>query len=73
MRFKLIEGQLARWLEELTQYDLKILHRPGNKHSNADGLSRIPDTLSPCDCYIAGTRIEDLPCGGCHYCERAYN
>ena len=73
MRFKLIEGQLARWLEELAQYDLKILHRPGNKHSNADGLSRIPDTLSPCDCYTAGTKIEDLPCGGCHYCERAYN
>ena len=72
MRFKLIEGQLARWLEELAQYDLQILHRSGNKHSNADGLSRIPDTLQPCDCYNAGIKVEELPCGGCRYCQRAH-
>lgn len=30
--FKNIEGQLARWLEELSQYDMKVIHRPGVKH-----------------------------------------
>ena len=72
MRFKLIEGQLAKWLEELAQYDLQILHRSGNKHSNADGHSRIPDTLQPCDCYNAGIKVEELPCGGYCYCQRAH-
>lgn len=28
-RFKNVQGQLARWLEELSQYDMVILHRPG--------------------------------------------
>lgn len=41
----MIEGQLARWLEELSQYNMVIQHIPGKKHTNADGLSRIPDTL----------------------------
>ena len=72
MRFKLIEGQLARLLEELAQYDLQILHRSGSKHSNAEGLSRIPDTVKPCDCYNAGLCLSDLPCSGCKYCTRAH-
>ena len=36
------EGQLARWLARLGQYDFKIYHRPGAKHLNADSLSRRP-------------------------------
>ena len=36
------EGQLARWLEQLQEYDFDIVHRPGCKHLNADALSRIP-------------------------------
>jgi hypothetical protein len=71
-RFKNPEGQLARWLEELQQYDMEILHREGRKHRNADGLSRIPDLLGPCDCYLAGSELGTLPCGGCHYCTRAH-
>lgn len=39
-RFKHPEGQLARWLEELSQYDFKIEHRTGRQHANADALSR---------------------------------
>ena len=39
MRFKQPEGQLAQWLEELSQFDMTIQHRPGHKHGNADGLS----------------------------------
>ena len=36
------EGQLARWLEVITEYDFQVVHRPGVKHANADGLSRKP-------------------------------
>jgi transposase InsO family protein len=32
--------QVARWLESLAEMDYKVIHRPGSKHSNADGLSR---------------------------------
>ena len=38
--FKDPEGQLARWLEMISQYDITLLHRPGRQHGNADGLSR---------------------------------
>ena len=41
--FKDPQGQLARWLESLAQYDFEIIHRPGNKHQNADALSRVKD------------------------------
>ena len=42
MKFKNPEGQLARWLEVLSTYEMKIEHRTGRLHQNADGLSRIP-------------------------------
>ncbi|KAK3102810.1 hypothetical protein FSP39_014067 [Pinctada imbricata] len=42
LRFKNPEGQLARWLEVLSTYDMDIEHRPGQQHRNADALSRIP-------------------------------
>ena len=35
-------GQLARWLEQLQEFDFDIYHRPGRKHQNADELSQIP-------------------------------
>ena len=73
MRFKNIQGQLARWLEELSEYDMSIVLRPGKKHINADSLSRIPDTLPGCDCYRAGSIPKKLPCGGCTYCFRAHS
>ena len=71
MRFKDAEGQLARWLEELAQFDIQILHRKGSQHTNADALSRVPDNLTHCDCYRAGQDLKCLPCGGCPYCTRA--
>ena len=71
--FKNIGGQLARWLEELSQYDMQVVHRPGVKHQNADGLSRLEDDLEYCDCYQAGRTPENLPCGGCDYCQRAHS
>lgn len=42
--FKEPEGQLARWLERLQEYNFNIIHRPGRKHQNADSLSRRPCT-----------------------------
>ena len=71
-RFKHLEGQLARWLEELSQYDMKIIHRAGRLHSNADGMSRIPDRVDQCNCYEAGVEVTNLPCGGCKFCVRAH-
>jgi len=49
--FRNLEGQLARWLEQIQQYDFEIVYRKGNLHSNADGLSRRPcaeDNYSYC-------------------------
>ncbi|KAL5505863.1 hypothetical protein EMCRGX_G007400 [Ephydatia muelleri] len=40
--FKEPEGQLARWLERLEEYDFSVIHRRGSQHSNADALSRGP-------------------------------
>lgn len=71
--FKQIEGQLARWLEELSQYDMQVLHRPGVKHADANGLSRIPDELPYCHCYTAGQDPGNLPCKGCEYCQRVHS
>ena len=42
LRFKDPEGQLARWLEVISAYDMEIEHRAGKLHGNADGLGRIP-------------------------------
>ena len=40
--FKDPKPQEARWIQHLQQYDMKIEHRPGHLHGNADGLSRRP-------------------------------
>eukprot|EP00731_Ephydatia_muelleri_P012465 Em0006g1359a len=40
--FKEPEGQLARWLERLQEFDFVVIHRQGTQHCNADALSRIP-------------------------------
>ena len=71
MGYKDIEGQLARWIEELTVYNMEIVHRHGKDHVNADGLWRIPDLLVQCNYYSYGCDVQDLPCGGCKYCVRA--
>ncbi len=40
--------QLMRWLLSLQPYQYVVEHRPGNKHTNADGLSwqRFPEALA---------------------------
>lgn len=55
MNFKNPEGQTARWIEILQQFDFDVQHRAGNKHANADALSRRPCEDSGCsNC----TRVE---------------
>jgi RNA:NAD 2'-phosphotransferase (TPT1/KptA family) len=71
LRFKDPQGQLARWIEELSQFDMEVKYRPGSKHANADALSRLPGDQM-CPDYRLGVDLKHLPCGGCTYCVRAY-
>ncbi|KAK4309250.1 hypothetical protein Pmani_007956 [Petrolisthes manimaculis] len=56
---KVPEGQLARWLGRLEQYNYHVEHRPGRVHINADSLSR-----RPClpDCNHCARRDPDPVC-----------
>lgn len=72
LNFREPQGQLARWMEELSQYNMVLKHRPGRKHTNADALSRIITNEVPCGAFSAGITPDDLPCGGCKYCTKAY-
>ena len=40
--FKEPEGQLARWITRLQEYNFTIVQRQGRSHGNADALSRRP-------------------------------
>ena len=71
-RFKYLEDLLARFMEELSQYNFKVIYWHDTEQNSVDALSRKEDNLAPCNCYRAGTRIEDLPCGGCHYCSKVH-
>jgi len=48
MSFKNLDGQLARWLERIQQYDFEIIYRGRKSHGNADGLSRRPCVEMSC-------------------------
>lgn len=50
LNFKNPEGQIARWIERLQEYDLDIEHRAGLKHQNADAFSRrsCPENCKHC-------------------------
>ena len=77
MRFRDVQGQLARWLEELSQYDMVLVYRPGKQHVNADALSRLSDERNDCPEYRPGRDISTLPCSRfgeeCRYCRRAHD
>ncbi|KRY44988.1 Retrovirus-related Pol polyprotein from transposon [Trichinella britovi] len=38
--FREPEGQVARWLERLAEYEFEVVHRAGQQHRNNDALSR---------------------------------
>lgn len=42
LSFRAPEGQVARWIERLGQYDFEIQHRARTLHRNADALFRRP-------------------------------
>jgi len=65
LNFKEPQGQLARWIQVIQEYDYRIEHRPGKRHGNADALSRTP----PNECERSSS-ISSLPCGGCSECKR---
>eukprot|EP00731_Ephydatia_muelleri_P003031 Em0001g3031a len=54
--FKDPHGQVARWLEILSEYDFTVEHRPGLKHGNADSLSRLPCR----QCGASQDQVENL-------------
>ena len=39
--FKNPRGQVARWLERLSDFDFEVEHRPGHLHGNVDGFTRL--------------------------------
>ncbi len=48
LNFRQPEGQVARWLEILQEYDFEVQHRPRRQHANADALSRRPCLADEC-------------------------
>lgn len=40
-KFREPDGQIHRWIQQLSQFHFDIQHRPGNKHGNADAMSRL--------------------------------
>jgi len=50
--FKHPEGQIARWLQTLAEYQFTVEHRQGSEHSNADALSRRPNSHTDESCLV---------------------
>ena len=46
--FREPEGQIARWIQQLQEYNFEVEHRPGKQHGNADALSRHPCWKDAC-------------------------
>ena len=63
VNFKEPQAMLARWLSALGNYTFDIVHRKGNLHSNADGLSRQrPKKCKREDCLDCSLEIKDCVC-----------
>ncbi|KAL7835047.1 hypothetical protein SRHO_G00292940 [Serrasalmus rhombeus] len=62
--FQGLEGQLARWVEQLASFQYKIVHRPGRQHVNADALSRLPSLLANLDVEFSKKGEEPTSGGG---------
>ena len=69
-RLKEPKGRIAHWIEILSAYDFSIEYRKGQKHMNADSLSRCPD---PWDCQCPDQdNLESLKCGPCAKCSKRF-
>ena len=49
---------ILRWLETLSHYEFDIEHRAGDKHGNADSLSRCTHAREPTAEEIAESEVE---------------
>jgi hypothetical protein len=58
MSFKNLEGQTARWIQRLQEYNFTSDHRQGRKHSNADALSQRPCQENCSHCHKVEDRAE---------------
>jgi hypothetical protein len=58
LSFKNPEGQMARWLQKLQQYNFRIEHRSGQQHGNADALSQRPCDKDEC-CYCEKREVNE--------------
>ena len=54
------EGQVARWLQKLQEYQFEVVHRAGKSHMNADVLSRRPCYESECK-FCSSREERDAP------------
>ncbi|XP_064473764.1 uncharacterized protein LOC135388260 [Ornithodoros turicata] len=61
LTFRNPEGQVARWLQTLQEYDFTSKHRRCVNHANADGLSRIPCSNTGCGRCTQHLALEDNP------------
>ena len=59
LRFKNTEGETARWLQKLQEYDFKVTHRAGKSHTNADDLCMVPRPCLVSECLRNEQREED--------------
>ena len=62
--------RIARWLVTLSGYQFSIEYWPGNKHGNANAMSRRCPNPEECKCPLLEEEI--LKCGPCQkFCQRA--
>ncbi len=50
LNFEETEGEVARWIQQLEEYDFQMQHCKGMSHPNADGLSQRPYDLECKQC-----------------------
>ena len=75
--FKFLDGIIGRYLEELSHFDICLVHRAGKDHINADYLTRLDETQE-CNEYRHHTSPKDLPCydaqndRACKHCSKLH-
>ncbi|GBM51782.1 Retrovirus-related Pol polyprotein from transposon 297 [Araneus ventricosus] len=58
LNFREPEGQIARWIQRLQEFNFEIQHRKGTSHGNADALSRRPCIEKCKQCTNAEKKFE---------------
>ena len=60
------KDRITRWLETLSAYQFSIKYWPGNRHGNADAMSRRCPNPQECKCPVLEEEV--LKCGPCWKC-----